>query len=202
MGDDSSPSKRRRNSAVRLLMVGPPGCGKGTQAALLSEKLGIPAISTGDMLRQAVAAGSELGQKVKGIMSEGALVDDETMAQVVEDRLAAADAQDGFILDGYPRNLDQAETLAGILDGAQESLDAVLVLDVPQEELVRRALARKRADDKEEVIRERLRVYEEKTEPLIHYYRERGILRRVDGHLPVEQVTSRLLEALSELHKP
>ena len=175
---------------ARVVLLGPPGAGKGTQGMLLSGHLGIPAISTGDMLREAVAEGSELGNKVQGIMASGALVDDALMADVVRDRLAKADAGRGFLLDGYPRTLSQAETLAGILRDAGQDLDAVLLVDVPEDELVRRALLRGRADDQESVIRERLRVYREKTAPLIGYYRERGLLREIDGNRPVEDVTS------------
>ena len=180
----------------RIVLLGPPGAGKGTQAELLAGQLGVPAISTGDMLRQAVASGTELGGKVQGIMASGALVDDATMADVVKDRLAKADARQGFLLDGYPRTLPQAHTLEGILTGIGEELDAVLLVEVPEEELVRRAVARGRGDDSEEVVRERLRVYREKTEPLIGYYRERGLLYPIDGNLPVEKVTSQMVVAL------
>jgi adenylate kinase len=180
----------------RIVLLGPPGAGKGTQAELLAGQLGVPAISTGDMLRQAVASGTELGGKVQGIMASGALVDDATMADVVKDRLAKADARQGFLLDGYPRTLPQAQTLEGILTEAGQELDAVLLVEVPEEELVRRAVLRKRADDSEEVVRERLRVYREKTEPLIGYYRERGLLYPIDGNLPVEKVSSQMLIAL------
>ncbi|HEX5717271.1 MAG TPA: adenylate kinase [Thermoanaerobaculia bacterium] len=180
----------------RIVLLGPPGAGKGTQAELLAGQLGVPAISTGDMLRQAVASGTELGGKVQGIMASGALVDDGTMADVVKDRLAKADARQGFLLDGYPRTLPQAHTLEGILTGTGEELDAVLLVEVPGEELVRRAVLRGRGDDSEEVVRERLRVYREKTEPLIGYYRARGLLYPIDGNLPVEQVTSQMLVAL------
>jgi adenylate kinase len=175
---------------ARVVLLGPPGAGKGTQGFLLSGHLGIPAISTGDMLREAVAEGSELGNKVQGIMASGALVDDALMADVVRDRLAKADAGRGFLLDGYPRTLPQAETLAGILRDAGQGLDAVLLVDVPEDELVRRALLRGRVDDQESVIRERLRLYREKTAPLIGYYRERGLLREIDGNRPVEDVTA------------
>lgn len=185
-----------RNGRPRIVLLGPPGAGKGTQAELLAGQLGVPAISTGDMLRQAVASGTELGQKVQGIMASGALVDDGTMAEVVKDRLAKADARQGFLLDGYPRTLPQAHTLEGILAGAGRELDAVLCVEVPEEELVRRAVLRGRADDGEEVVRERLRVYREKTEPLIGYYRERGLLYPIDGNLPIEKVTSQMLIAL------
>ena len=181
--------------ASRLVLLGPPGAGKGTQAQVLGRRLGIPAISTGDMLREAVAAGSELGRRVESIMSSGSLVDDGTMAEVVRERLARSDAGRGFLLDGYPRTLPQAETLAGILREAGRGLDAVLLVDVPEEELVRRTLARGRADDKEGVIRERLKVYREKTAPLIGYYRERGLLREIDGNRPIDEVTARLLDA-------
>jgi adenylate kinase len=180
----------------RVVLLGPPGAGKGTQAQFLAARLGVPAISTGDMLREAVAEGSELGERVQGIMASGALVDDATMADVVRERLAKPDARDGFLLDGYPRTLPQAETLAGILRDAGRKLDAVLLVEVPEDELVRRALLRQRADDKEEVIRERLRVYREKTQPLIGYYEQRGLLRPIDGHRPIEEVTPHMLAAL------
>ncbi|MEA2559638.1 MAG: adenylate kinase [Acidobacteriota bacterium] len=180
----------------RIVLLGPPGAGKGTQAELLAGQLGVPAISTGDMLRQAVSSGTELGSKVQGIMASGALVDDGTMADVVKDRLAKADAGQGFLLDGYPRTLPQAHTLEGILTGSGQELDAVLLVEVPEEELVRRAVARMREDDREDVVRERLRVYREKTEPLIGYYRERGLLYPIDGNLPVEKVTPQMLIAL------
>jgi adenylate kinase len=181
-------------NGTRVVLLGPPGAGKGTQAQVLCERLGVPAISTGDMLREAVAEGSDLGRKVQDIMASGALVDDGTMAEVVRERLAKPDARGGFLLDGYPRTLPQAETLAGILQGIGQELNAVLLVDVPEDELVRRTLLRGRADDKEDVIRERLRVYREKTEPLIGYYRQRGLLRELDGNRPIEEVTARMLE--------
>ena len=180
----------------KVVLLGPPGAGKGTQAQLLSARLGVPAISTGDMLREAVAAGSELGRRVQGVMAAGGLVDDELMAEVVRERLTQGDAAHGYLLDGYPRTLPQAETLAGILADADQELDAVVMVDVPEEELVRRALLRGRADDAAEVVRERQRVYREKTAPLIGYYRERGLLREIDGNRPVEEVTARMFSAL------
>ncbi len=192
MADAGSGEPTNVGRGYRVVLLGPPGAGKGTQGAVLCQRLGVPSISTGDMLREAVAEGTELGNKVQGIMASGALVDDATMAEVVRDRLAKADARRGFLLDGYPRTLPQAETLAGVLrDGGQE-LDAVLLVDVPEDELVRRTLLRGRADDQESVIRERLRVYREKTAPLIGYYRERGLLRELDGNRPVEEVTARM----------
>jgi adenylate kinase len=180
----------------KLVFLGPPGSGKGTQAEILGNELDVPAISTGEMLRGAVAAGTELGSKVEGIMNSGALVDDDTMAEVVRARLARPDARQGFVLDGYPRTLPQAETLGGILSDADEELDAVVLIEAPEQELVDRALARQRADDKAEVVRERLEVYRRKTEPLVGYYEERGLLRRVDGLGSVEAVSERILQAV------
>jgi len=179
-----------------LVLLGPPGCGKGTQAARLSERLDVPAISTGDMLRAAVAEGSELGQRVSGIMAVGALVDDATMADVVRDRLGRDDAQGGFLLDGFPRTVPQAGTLSTVLEERQQELDAVLLFEVPEAVLLERTLGRQRADDSEEVIRHRLRVYEAETRPLVGYYGERDLLRRVNGDQSMEAVTASLLEAL------
>jgi len=184
---------------MRALLLGAPGCGKGTQAERLSDALDIPAISTGEMLRQAVSDGSALGRKVEGIMAAGELVGDELMAEVVAGRLAKPDAGTGFLLDGYPRTLGQAETLDRLLGGKGWRLDRVIVFDVPEAELVRRALGRQRADDTEEVIRERLRVYREKTEPLIEHYATRGILVRVDGDRPIDEVTNAVRAALSRV---
>ena len=180
------------------MLLGPPNSGKGTQSKVLGERLGVPPISTGEMLREAVAEGSELGRRVADIMKSGELVDDATMAEVVRERLAKPDAQAGFILDGYPRTLPQAETLAGILGESGRGLDAAVLVQVPEEALVRRALGRGRADDREEVLRERLRVYGEKTAPLIGYYRGLGLLREVEGDLPIGEVTSRIVAVLGE----
>lgn len=181
---------------VRVVLLGPPGAGKGTQAQVLASRLGVPAISTGEMLREAVAEGSRLGRRVEGVMAVGKLVDDELMADVVRDRLAKTDAQKGYLLDGYPRTLLQAKTLEAILAEAGGELDAVVMVDVPEAELVRRALLRGRADDAEQVVRERQRVYREKTAPLIGYYQERGLLREIDGDRSVDDVTVSLFAAL------
>ncbi len=181
---------------LRAVMLGPPGSGKGTQAEIIAGRLGIPAISTGEMLRQAVAAGSDLGRRVQSIMAAGELVDDGTMAEVVRERLGQPDARSGFLLDGYPRTLAQVATLDGILEARGWELDAVVLLEVPEEELVRRAVARQRADDRDEVIRERLRVYAEKTAPLVGYYRDRGLLREIDGARPIAEVTGDILGVL------
>lgn len=186
------------SATMRLVMLGAPGSGKGTQATILAEALGIPSISTGEMLREAVATGTDLGQTVESIMASGRLVDDETMAAVVEERLAAADAAEGFILDGYPRTLGQADTLAGILERQGWALDSVVYIEVPESELVARALARKRADDKEEVIRQRLEVYRQQTQPLIDHYRTAGLLRDIDGHQTIDGVAKSIVDALGE----
>ena len=181
----------------RVVFLGPPGSGKGTQAATLARELGVPAISTGDMLREAVANGSELGRRVRRIMESGELVGDDLMAEVVKDRLANGDTERGFLLDGYPRTAAQAETLRQILDAREGELDHVVFIDVPEEELVKRALLRQRgADDREEVVRERLRVYREKTQPLVDFYRGEGLLREIDGNRPVDAVRRSILDAL------
>jgi adenylate kinase len=186
----------RIGAGTKIVLLGPPGAGKGTQAAVLASRLGVPAISTGDMLREAVAAGTELGSRVQGIMLLGNLVDDDTMAEVVRERLRQDDASRGFLLDGYPRTLPQAETLAGVLRATGIALDSVLLVEVPEEELVRRSLLRKRADDTEETIRNRQRVYREQTEPLIGYYSQLGILQRIDGNRAIDEVTGQMLSAL------
>jgi adenylate kinase len=182
---------------ARVVLLGPPGSGKGTQAALLAQRLGVPAISTGDMLRLAITEGSELGRRVEGVMASGALVADDLMAEVVRDRLGRADATVGFLLDGYPRTRSQAATLDGILTARGEQLDRVVYLTVPEDVLVARVVLRGRgADDREEIVRERLRVYRESTEPLVALYRERGILREVDGNRAVPEVTAAMAAAL------
>jgi adenylate kinase len=182
--------------ALRVAFFGAPGSGKGTQAVMLAERLGVPAVSTGDMLRQAVARGSELGRQVESTIAGGQLVDDGTMAAVVRERLTQADARRGFLLDGYPRTLAQADTLGEILHQQGETLDAAILLEVPEEELVRRMLGRGRTDDRESTVRERLRVYREQTTPLMGYYQDRGLLRRVDGNRAVSAVAEAILAAL------
>lgn len=181
---------------VRGVLLGAPGSGKGTQAARLSKRLGIPAISTGEMLREAVTAGSDLGRRVEKILISGALVDDQAMAEVVRNRLVEADAANGFLLDGYPRNHEQAETLAEILAELGTALDLVWFVDVPKEELMRRALARRREDDQEEVIERRLELYRNVTDPLVGYYGDLGLIRRVDGNQSIERVTEAMMAAL------
>ncbi|MGE0640352.1 MAG: adenylate kinase [Thermoanaerobaculia bacterium] len=183
-------------STVRAVLLGAPGSGKGTQAELLARSLEIPAISTGEMLRLAVSQGTELGDRVKGTMASGGLVDDGLMSEVVRERLTLDDARGGFLLDGYPRTIQQAATLDSLLERDGGALNAVVLLEVPEGVLVRRAVARRRADDREEVVRERLRVYHEKTEPLVEHYERRGLLRRVDGNREIGDVTAGILVAL------
>ncbi len=184
------------SAGLRLVMLGPPGSGKGTQAAILADALGMPAISTGEMLRRAVVSGTTLGRRVESIMTSGVLVDDATMAEVMRERLARDDAGAGYVLDGYPRTLAQADTLGRLLEECDESLDAVVLIEVPEDELVRRTLARQREDDTEQVVRRRLEVYREKTEPLIEYYERLGLLRRIDGDRAIVQVSVGIHEAL------
>ncbi len=172
----------------RIVFLGPPNSGKGTQAVRLAAKLDVPAVSTGEMLRRAVASGSDLGRRVKDVMDAGRLVSDDLMAEVVRERLAEDDAGAGFLLDGYPRTRPQVETLDDVLAERGARLDDVVLIDAPTEVLVERALARGRVDDREEVIRERLAVYRRQTEPLIALYDERGLLRRVDGDQTIEEV--------------
>ena len=180
----------------RLIFLGAPGSGKGTQAAMLAEAMAIPSISTGQVLRDAVSAGTELGKKVDTTLVSGQLVDDATMEEVVRYRLKEDDCQDGFILDGFPRTMRQVETLDAILGAQDEQVDTVIHITVPEAELVRRALTRQRADDQEEVILQRLEVYREQTQPLIDHYRGRGLLRTVDGDQPILEVADSVMSAL------
>ena len=187
-------------SARHLLLLGPPGAGKGTQAQRLVERLGIPQISTGDMLRAAVRAGSEVGRRAKAYMDAGKLVPDEVVIDVAEQRLAQPDAKKGFILDGFPRTAAQADALDKILPKLGAAPLRCVSLRVDEDELVKRLLKRAqiegRADDNEQTIRTRMSVYKESTAPLIAYYRARGVLREIDGEGSVEQVAQRLDQAL------
>jgi adenylate kinase len=185
---------------MRLIMMGPPGAGKGTQASFIAEHFGIPAISTGDIFRANVAEGTSLGVEAKRYMDAGEYVPDEITNKMVRNRIDEPDAEPGFLLDGYPRTLAQVEELDGMVEFTGHRLDAAVVLTVDSEELVQRLLQRAevegRADDTEDVIRRRQEVYREQTEPLIEVYRDRGILVEVDGIGDVDQVTKRIFEAL------
>lgn len=188
-------------TARRLLIVGPPGAGKGTQAVRVAEELGIPAISTGDIFRANVSGETELGVLAKSYMDKGEYVPDSVTNDMIRSRLAEADAQEGFLLDGYPRTLDQVEALDGMLAEADTSLDMVLLLVVETEEVIGRLVARGaeqgRSDDTEETIRHRLDVYADQTAPLIDVYEKRGLVRRVDGMASIDEVTAALREALA-----
>lgn len=186
---------------IRLLLIGPPGAGKGTQAAELAKYFGIPAISTGDIFRENVRNETELGLKAKAYMDRGEYVPDSLTNELVRDRLHKPDAQVGFLLDGYPRTIDQVEELDQILHDADKKLDAVVQLTADGEELLRRlsgrALEQGRSDDTPEVIKRRLAVYEEQTAPLIDVYVARGAVSMIDGLGDVEEVTGRIIEALA-----
>lgn len=188
-------------SARRMLLLGPPGAGKGTQALRLVEKLGIPQISTGDMLRGAVATGTDVGEQARGFIDRGELVPDAVVIGVAEERLSQDDAESGFVLDGFPRTAAQAEALDVLLVRMGTSLERCIVLIVDENSLVARLLGRAkiegRSDDSEETIRTRMSVYRAQTAPLVDYYRKRGILAEVDGLGSIEEVAKRIEEALS-----
>lgn len=185
---------------TRLLIVGPQGSGKGTQGVRIAEAYSIPAISTGDMFRAAVKSGSELGTKVTEIIEAGNLVPDELTSAVVRDRLSQSDAEGGFLLDGYPRNLGQVADLDAFLGGRGEKLDAVIELVVPREESIERLTLRAkeqgRTDDTEQVIENRLAIYERETAPILDVYRAQGIALEVDGVGSLDEITARVIAAL------
>ncbi len=215
---------------MNLILLGAPGAGKGTQAKLIVSKYGIPQISTGDMLREAVANQTELGKKAKEYMDKGELVPDEVVIGIVKERLAQPDCERGFILDGFPRTLKQAEALDKILDELGKKIDAVINVAVPEEEIVKRIVNRRtckkcgavyhliynppkepgkcdkcggelyqRDDDKEETVKERLRVYKAQTEPLIDYYSKKGLVYNVDGTKSIEGVFEEIEKILDKL---
>jgi adenylate kinase len=185
----------------RLLIVGPPGAGKGTQAKLIAETFGIPAISTGDIFRDNIKNGTDLGKQVQSIVSTGSYVPDSLTNEIVRDRLHQDDAVSGFLLDGYPRTTEQVEELDRILDESGAALDAVVLLVADTDEVVQRLLKRAveqgREDDTEDVIRHRQDVYLEQTEPVIGLYRERGLVAEVDGLGSVDEVAERVTAALA-----
>ncbi|MBE2210366.1 MAG: adenylate kinase [Xanthomonadaceae bacterium] len=186
---------------MRLVLLGPPGSGKGTQAARLKDYLEVPHISTGDLLRAEVAAGSKLGLEAKEVMARGELVSDAILLGMLEDRFSRADTANGFILDGYPRNLAQADALGKLLARIGQKFDAAVQLDVPTELLVERiagrAKAEGRADDTPESVRTRLKVYNDQTAPVIDYYRQQGELNVVNGVGELDDVFARIIEAIS-----
>ena len=187
---------------MRLVLLGAPGSGKGTQAARLKEHLQVPHISTGDLLRAEVAAGSKLGLAAKEVMARGELVSDEILLGMLEDRFSRPDTRGGFILDGYPRNLAQADALDGLLQRIGQPMDYAVQLEVPQELLVERiagrAKAEGRADDAPDAVRKRLQVYENQTAPVVEFYRDRPAFRVVNGALTQEQVARELDTVVDE----
>ncbi len=188
---------------MNLVLFGPPGAGKGTQATRLEEKYGLAHLSTGDMLRAAVASKSDLGRRVEKIMERGELVPDELVVKLIEERIERPDCARGFILDGFPRTLAQAEALDRMLAEHGKRIDAVIEIRVEDSRLIdriRRRIAESggaRSDDNEETLKKRLEIYHRQTAPLLPYYRQRGILYTVDGMRPVEEVT-RQIEAILE----
>lgn len=182
---------------TRVIFLGPPGAGKGTQAQLLCKNCEVPHISTGDILRAAVNAKTELGQKAESYMSAGELVPDELILGLIRERLGQEDAQKGWLLDGFPRNVEQAEFLNKLLDEIGQTCEVVINLEVPDDELVTRLLARGRKDDQEDVIRNRLEVYHQQTKPLIDLYTQKEQLVTVNGNQPMETVSGKLSEIVA-----
>ncbi|MCK7637543.1 adenylate kinase [Corynebacterium sp. P7202] len=181
---------------MRLVLLGPPGAGKGTQAAILSEKLGVPHISTGDLFRANIGEGTPLGLEAKSYMDAGKLVPTDVTARMVESRLAEDDAADGFLLDGFPRTVEQAELLAGMLGKSGHGLDGVVQFKVAEDVVVERMLARGRADDNEDTIRTRLGVYRDETAPLIDHYAD--VIIPIEAEGSVEEINERTMAALKK----
>ena len=186
---------------MRIVLLGAPGSGKGTQAALLEEQLGVPHISTGVLFRAAVEEGTELGLKVRSILDRGELVPDDLTLDLLEERMVQDDASSGFILDGYPRNLSQAESLDKLMEKLGYTIDEAIQIDVDTEEVIgriaKRAAEQGRTDDTEEVVRNRMNVYEEQTAPVVGYYAEKGLLTRVLGTGSIEDVLALILSVLA-----
>ncbi|WP_043692085.1 adenylate kinase [Luteibacter sp. 9133] len=185
---------------MRLVLFGAPGSGKGTQATRLKERLGVPHISTGDLLRGEIKAGTELGLKAKGLMDAGQLLPDDIMLGIIEHRLGEPDAGPGFILDGYPRNLAQADALDAVLARIGQPLDVVVKLDVPDAAIIGRCEVRfekeGRPDDNPDTVKKRLGIYADQTAPVADFYKQRGKLQVVDGVGELDEVTQRVLDVL------
>ena len=190
---------------MRLVLLGAPGSGKGTQATRLKEHLQVPHISTGDLLRAEVAAGTPLGLQAKEVMARGDLVSDDILLGMLKDRLSREDTRAGFILDGYPRNLEQAAALDALLAGLGQKFDAAVQLVVDNEQIIERlagrAQAEGRSDDTPESVRHRLNVYDEKTAPVVDFYRQHGQLTVVDGVGALDEVFTRIVEAIQRGHE-
>jgi adenylate kinase len=187
---------------MKIVFFGPPGAGKGTQAKILEERFGFKQLSSGDMFRDQIARETPMGLKVKEIMAAGGLVSDEIVMEMLKGRIAEPDCKNGFLLDGFIRTQGQAEALDAMLESAGTKLDAVLMLEVNDDELVARIARRAienggtRADDNPDVARKRLEVYHSQTKPVLPYYEGKGLVRKVDGMQPVDAVTSQILQAL------
>lgn len=188
---------------MRLILFGPPGAGKGTQAKNIADKYQAAHISTGDMLRAAVKNGTELGELAKSYMGKGELVPDDVVIGIIRDRIKEADAREGFMLDGFPRTVGQAEALTEMLQSEGVSIDAVVSIEVIDSEIIDRILERQklegREDDTEEVVKNRLQVYRDQTEPLKSYYESQGVLREVDGMGSIEEVFERIDKVLQDI---
>jgi adenylate kinase len=188
---------------ANILLLGPQGAGKGTQGKLIASEHGIPHVATGDMLRAAMAAGTELGREVKPIYDSGGLVPDDLMIALIRERLGEEDAREGFVLDGFPRTMPQAEALEEMLRAIGRELDVALEFQVPdqvgRERMLKRAAEEGRTDDTPEAIHERLRLYHEETEPLIEYYRTRGNLVGIHAERPVNEVFSEIQRTLEQV---
>jgi adenylate kinase len=190
---------------MNIILLGPPGAGKGTQAKFLEDAHSIVQLSTGDMLRAAASSGSELGEQAKAVMDAGQLMPDDIMIQIISERIAQPDCINGFILDGFPRTTAQAEALEAMLAEKGLALDFVIEIAVDDEILVDRINARvaqmpeseRRSDDNAETLRKRLRVYHEQTAPILPFYRDRGMLKQVDGMQSIEQVTAQIEQLVS-----
>ncbi|BAZ45044.1 adenylate kinase [Chondrocystis sp. NIES-4102] len=182
--------------AKRLIFLGPPGAGKGTQAQIIAEAHQIPHVSTGDILRAAVVLQTPLGKQAKDYMDRGELVPDALILDLIQERLSYEDTSNGWILDGFPRNVNQATFLAELLAKLDQSADCVLNLEVPDDVLVTRLLARKRKDDNEETIRRRLEVYHQDTVPVIDFYQQQATLKTINGNKTMEEVTQDLVSAI------
>jgi len=185
---------------MRIVLLGPPGSGKGTQAALLVERLGVPHISTGALLRNAAKRGTELGLKAKALTDKGELVPDDVISDMIEERLSRDDVANGFILDGYPRNLAQAKSLDALLERLGKPVDEAILIDLDAERIIKRIAKRAkeegRADDTEETVRNRLQVYAEQTAPVADYYASRGLLTKVLGEGGVDEIFQRIVGIL------
>jgi adenylate kinase len=186
---------------MRLILLGPPGAGKGTQAARLVSHFRIPHLSTGEMLRQAIRQGTRIGQHAKKFLEEGHLVNDETIIELVAQRLSEPDCANGCLLDGFPRTVAQADELNRMFEKQHAALDAVIELKVDEDEVVKRMMARGRSDDRPEVIRERMQEYHRQTEPVSDYYKSAGWLESIDAMGSLDEVFARILAAVDRLSK-